>query len=170
MVSPLVTPYPDSAPLVTAEPGPDSPFAFNQDEFVSLWCNIYDLLLKLNYIRRDDVAFPQEDTGRHAGVDRQRLRGDLGMSSEAVSLIERLPFPRLKSDARMQIFNEAMAINYLVDEDLRRCRDPHEMRASSRSNSASGSASSYLLPDDVALTLPYEGEGLTWILDLKYSE
>lgn len=133
---------------------------------------MYALLLKVNFIRREEIFFPPEDTGRHANLDRQHLLVNLGMSPEAISLVERLPFSRMEGRLfNMCVFFKAMALSYLEQEDLEKCRDPHDMKNNSvvEAGDASSMSGSYLLPDDVALTLPYEGEGRTWILDLKYS-
>lgn len=99
-------------PLVVAEPAPGSPGAF-----VSLWREMYALLARLNFIRREDVFFPP--TGRHANLDRQHLRVNLGMSPEAVSLVERLPYPRPESRfSHVSLFFEAMALSFLEKNDL----------------------------------------------------
>jgi len=154
-------------PLVWAEPAEGSPAAFQEDEFVSLWCEMYALMLKLNFWRREDIVFPPSDTGRHTDLDRLYLLDELGMSPEAVSLLERLPYPRIEPYHRMRIFSESDAINYLEWDDVKDCRDPHDM--AQNSINASTASGSYLLPDDVALARPDESFGLTWILDLRNS-
>ncbi|KAH7303285.1 hypothetical protein B0I35DRAFT_446899 [Stachybotrys elegans] len=160
-------PYPALAPLITSPPEPNTPTAFNEDEFVSLWTGIYDIFIELNFVRRDQVIFPPQDTGRHPGIGKDRLHHELHMSPEAISLVERLLYPKIVSPQyRTHFFIEAIAINYLEEEDLRECRDPHW---SYREGAQSEPAADYLLPHDVALTLPYEDEGLTWILDIKYN-
>lgn len=162
----------DTAPIVWAEPEPGSPEAFNEDEFVALWNEWYSLLFKVGHFRPEDVIFPPKDTGRHANIaDTGRLYGELGLSPEAVSLIERLPYSTCEGE-ESRIFAEAEALNYMRPHDLSLCRDPHRMAQFSTGISDDPPSSTdgiYLLPHDVALTLPYEGEGWTWILDLKYS-
>jgi hypothetical protein len=114
---------------------------------------MYAVLLMLNFITRKNMHYPSSATGRHANLG---LSG-LAISPAATSLLERLPYHEpVWRDARMQMFTEAVVLNYLDPEDRSRCRDPHEEGSS-------------LLPDDVALTLPYESEGIVWILDLKHS-
>ncbi|WYZ42273.1 hypothetical protein EsH8_V_001168 [Colletotrichum jinshuiense] len=155
-------------PLVWTQPAPGSPEAFREDEFVSLWSEMYVLLLKLNFWRREDVVFPPENTGRHTNLDRHHLRVELGMSPEAVSLIERLPYPRIAPYKRMRIFPEADAMNYLEWDDLKDCRDPQDM-AHYSTRASNMSDSSYLLPQDVALARPDESDGLACILDIDYN-
>lgn len=156
------------APLVWTEPAPGSPAAFREDEFVTLWYEMYALVFKLNFWRREDVVFPSADTGRHANLDRQRLLVEMGMSPEAVSLVERLPYPRNRSYRRMCIYFEADAMNYLDESDIKDCRDPLDM-AQFSPQASSMNGRSYLLPQDVTLALPDESHGIAWILDLKYS-
>ncbi|KAH0430551.1 hypothetical protein CcaCcLH18_07710 [Colletotrichum camelliae] len=159
----------EMAPLVWTQPAPDSAAAFQEDEFVSLWCDIYAMLLRLNFWKREDIVFPQGDTGRHAQLDTRHLLNDKGMSPEAVSLLERLPYPRIGSYRRMRIYPEAKAMNYLEEDDVSDCRDPHEMaQYSAQPDSLNGA--SYLLPQDVALARPDESDGLAWILDLSHTD
>ncbi|KAK2729364.1 hypothetical protein CKAH01_10313 [Colletotrichum kahawae] len=156
----------EMAPLVRTQPAPGSAAAFQEDEFVSLWCDIYAMLLRLNFWKREDIVFPQGDTGRHAQLDTRHLLNDKGMSPEAVSLLERLPYPRIGSYRRMRIYPEADAMNYLEEDEVNYCRDPHEMaQYSAQPDSLNGA--SYLLPQDVALARPDESDGLAWILDLN---
>lgn len=160
-----------TAPIVWTEPDPDSPEAFNEDEFVALWNEVYSLLCKLRHFRREEVVFPPQDTGRHPNLDTDRLYGDLGMSPEAVSLIERLPYSTASGEQSF-IFLEAEVLNYLRPDHLKLCRDPHDMEQFSTGVSDDPPSSTdgiYMLPHDVALTIPYEGEGITWILDIKKS-
>ncbi|KAJ0367831.1 hypothetical protein COL154_003054 [Colletotrichum chrysophilum] len=156
------------APLVWTQPAVGSAAAFREDEFVSLWCDMYAMLLRLNFWKREDVIFPQEDTGRHAQLDTQRLLNEKRMIPEAVSLLERLPYPRNASYRRMRIYREADAINYLEEDDVNGCRDPHDMAQYSAHPDSSNDAS-YLLSQDVALARPDESDGLAWILDLSHS-
>ncbi|KAF4430760.1 hypothetical protein CFRS1_v009577 [Colletotrichum fructicola] len=156
------------APLVWTQPAVGSAAAFREDEFVSLWCDMYAMLLRLNFWKREDVIFPQEDTGRHAQLDTQRLLNEKRMIPEAVSLLERLPYPRNASYRRMRIYREADAINYLEEDDVNGCRDPHDMAQYSAHPDSSNDAS-YLLSQDVALARPDESDGLAWILDLSHN-
>ena len=171
VMRPFVHPEPwQTAPIVWTEPDPDSPEAFNEDEFVALWNEWFSLLLKIRHIRRDQVIFPPQDTGRHSNLHTDRLYGDLGMSPEAVSLVERLPY--LIDGDDWHILPEAIGLSYLRPDHLDQCRDPHDMAQFSTGVSHDPPSSTdgiYMLPHDVALTMPYEGEGMTWILDLKYS-
>lgn len=158
------------APIVTAEPELGSPAAFSEDEFVGLWGDMYALLIRLNYWRREEIIFPDQSTGRHASLDKQRLLGELGMSTDAVSLVERLPYPRLGSRGDRQIYVEAQTLSYLDEHDIKACRDPHGMAGSRPRAGESPVNGLYLLALDVALAIPYEGEGATWILDIKHSK
>lgn len=156
------------APLVWTQPAAGSATAFREDEFVSLWCDMYAMLLRLNFWKREDVILPQKDTGRHAQLHTQRLLSEKGMSPEAVSLLERLPYPRNASYRRMRIYREASTMNYLEEDDVNGCRDPHDMAQYSAHPDSLNDAS-YLLPQDVALARPDESDGLAWILDLSHS-
>ncbi|KAK2038697.1 hypothetical protein LZ31DRAFT_635229 [Colletotrichum somersetense] len=157
----------EMAPLVWTNPAPGSDAAFREDEFVSLWCGMYTTLLRLGFWKREDVIYPQADTGRHTNLDSRGLLHDARMSAEAVSLLERLPYPRTASYYRLRIYPETDAVNYLED-DIRECRDPHGMaQYSARPDSLDDA--SYLLPQDVALTRPDESDSLAWILDLSYN-
>ncbi|KAF0331192.1 hypothetical protein GQ607_001500 [Colletotrichum asianum] len=68
----------------------------------------------------------------------------------------------------MRIYREADAMNYLEEDDVKDCRDPHEMAQFSAQPGGMNDAS-YLLPQDVALARPDESDGLAWILDLSYN-
>lgn len=166
----IVWPYNYTAPVVWTEPEPGSPEAFREDEFVSLWNEMYTLLFKLNFWRREDMHFPSAETGRHTNLDRERLLVEKGMSLEAVSLLERLPYPCANSwRRRLHIYHDAIAINYLNPEDIQDCRDPLLDTQYFPEANAYANDGNYLLPQDVTLAIPYEAEGLTWILDLKHS-
>ncbi|TDZ74625.1 hypothetical protein CTRI78_v000497 [Colletotrichum trifolii] len=156
------------APLVWTQPAPGSPEAFQEDEFVSLWCDMYAVLLRLNFWNPEDIIFPPADTGRHANINSQHLQNGLGMSPEAVSLVKRLPYPRITPYRRLRIYHEADAMSYLEDDDVQSCRDPHDMAQYSAQPDSLNDAS-YLLPQDVALARPDESDGLAWILDLEYN-
>ncbi|KAF9870211.1 hypothetical protein CkaCkLH20_12297 [Colletotrichum karsti] len=156
------------APLVWAQPAPGSSAAFQEDDFVALWFDMYAILMKLNFWKREDILFPPVATGRHAQLDSQHLLIERRMSPEAVSLVERLPYPRVASYRRMRIYPEADAMNYLDKDDIRDCRDPHEMAQYSTQLHSSNDAS-YLLPQDVTLARPDESDGLAWILDLSHN-
>ncbi|KAL0929928.1 uncharacterized protein CTRU02_215137 [Colletotrichum truncatum] len=158
----------DMALLVCTQPAPGSPSAFEEDEFVALWFDMYAILVRLNFCRREDIVYPPAATGRHALLDSQQLLNERGMSPEAVSLVERLPYPRVASYKRMRIYPEADAMNYLAEDDVKDCRDPHEMAQYSAQPENLNDAS-YLLPQDVALARPSESDGLAWILDLNHS-
>lgn len=158
----------DMAPLVWTQPAPGSPAAFAEDEFVALWFDMYAILLRLNFWKREDVVFPPAATGRHAQLDSQQLLNARGMSPKAVCLVERLPYPRIASYRRMRIYPEADVVSYLDADDVRDCRDPDEMAQYSAQPESLNDAS-YLLPQDVALARPDESDGLAWILDLSHS-
>ncbi|KAK1966150.1 hypothetical protein LY78DRAFT_657604 [Colletotrichum sublineola] len=156
----------EMAPLVWTRPAPGSDAAFREDEFVSLWCEIYTMLLRLNFWKRQDMIFPSADTGRHTELNRESLL-DAQMSPEVISLLERLPYARIPSYYRLRVYPEADIINYLED-DIKDCRDPYEMaQYSARPDSLTDA--SYLLPQDVALARPAESDGLAWILDVSYN-
>lgn len=170
---PAHDPYPTWAPLVTSPPNDHDPLvAYNEDEVVSLIHQIYRVLLKLRYLKPSDVIFPPKGTGRHPGINRARFSEELNISPEVISLVECLPYPNaLSSGSRMDrwcLFPEAIAANYLNEAELRKTRDPHVMNRLARSHNPEPDVK-YLLPHDIALLLPYESEGLCWILDVKAS-
>ncbi|KAK2018346.1 hypothetical protein LZ32DRAFT_687664 [Colletotrichum eremochloae] len=156
------------APLVWTQPDLSSPTAYQEDEFVSLWCDMYSMLLKLNFWKREVVKFPPADTGRHTQLCSQYMLNEKGLSWEAVSLTQRPPYPRVAAYRRMRIYPEADAISYLETDDIRNCRDQHDMAQYSVQIDSSKN-SNCLLPQDVALPQPDESDGPTWVLDLDHS-
>ncbi|KAL2755811.1 hypothetical protein ACRALDRAFT_1082093 [Sodiomyces alcalophilus JCM 7366] len=168
-------PYPKGAPLITSVPDDDSPLAYNEDEMVFLWTQIYRIFLKIGYLRDEGVVFPPEDTGRHTAMDRARFQTEFNMSDRVISLIERLPYPAEGAEGMdgTAFFPEGMILNYLNQDEnvIDACRDPHPMfwyqRPTEGDPAEQGPARDYLLPDDVALLSPYESDGMTWILDTK---
>lgn len=165
-------PYPKGAPLVTSVPDAGSPEAYNEDEFVHLWTQVYLIFLKIRYLKEADVDFPPEDTGRHADINQDRLRNEFSMSDQVISLLERLPYLAKGAGGvdGTAFFPFGQIFNYLnVNEAfLDTCRDPHPMNSPARNIKVS--LKDYLLPDDVALLYPYEHIGLVWILDTKASQ
>lgn len=173
--------YPVGAPLVTSAPPDDSPLAYNEDEFVALWSQIYRIFIRLSYFKENEIIFPPEDTGRHPdintgrhpGIDKARLRNEFGMSERAISLVERLPYP-VKGSGGYQgpiFFWEGRIVDYLDGEKdgaLWDCRVPHcyLMDPDVRDDPPER----LLVPDDVKLVTPSDNLGVSWILDTKTSE
>ncbi|GKT84152.1 hypothetical protein Ct61P_02002 [Colletotrichum tofieldiae] len=97
--------------------------------------------------------------GRHAQLDSQHLVNDVGLGLEVAPLVERLPYPRVALYRRMCICPEADAMNYLEEDDVKDCCDPHEMAQYSAQPESSNNGN-YLLPQDVALDRPDESDDL----------
>ncbi|KAL2758327.1 hypothetical protein ACRALDRAFT_1061525 [Sodiomyces alcalophilus JCM 7366] len=91
------------------------------------------------------------------------------MSPDAISLVERLPYPNKSlSRDRWRFFFEAIAANYLNEDELRDVRDPHLMWRYTRNDMEDFEPDvNYLLPHDVALTLPFNYQDCCWVLDIK---
>lgn len=168
-------PYPAGAPLVRSMPGgadADPPTPYDEDEFVSLWHQIYRIFLRLGYLKKEDVVFPPENTGRHADINQARLRTEFNMSDRVVSLLERLPYPAKGAGGYDGVMFApfGMVFNYLHPDKhiLQTCRDPHYQNQ--LSNGREDPSPDYLYPDDVALLTPFESDGMCWILDTKTSQ
>ncbi|KAL2759443.1 hypothetical protein ACRALDRAFT_2038303 [Sodiomyces alcalophilus JCM 7366] len=170
-LSPARGPYPAGAPLIrpTPDTNADSSTAYDEDEFVALWHQIYRIFLRLSYLKEEDVVFPPEDTGRHADIKQDRLRREFNMSDRAISLLERLPYPTKGAGGYDGVMFApfGMVFNYLHADEytLRTCRDPHYQNQ--LANGRDDPSPDYLYPDDVALLTPFESDGMCWILDTK---
>jgi hypothetical protein len=173
-LNPKRGPYPEGAPLITEAPPDDSPLAYNEDEIVALWTQIYHIFIKIRHFKEREVIFPPEDTGRHPNIDRTRFRDEFGMSERAISLVERLPYTVKGTGGYWgQIFfPEGRIFDYLnfthssgmsVD-----CRQPHPGLADP--STVEFPPDRLLFPEDVALLDPVDWQGVAWILDTKTSE
>lgn len=158
----------EGAELITSPPPPDSPLAYREDDIVSIFNDIFRIFLDLCYIGPSDIVFPDEDTGRHR-IDTERFRTELNMSPRAVSLVQRLPCIVKDSYDGTQIYQQAIAVNYLNDRDLVPSRDPGKISFISGVNPNFKDVVIFLRPDDIALSFPWNGDCSTLILDLEAS-
>lgn len=165
------SPYmPIGAPYVLVPPPEESPQAYNEDEIVSLFNEIFQIFLDLKYLQPNEVAFPPAETGRHR-LENAFLMGPIGMNRRVVSLLQRLPFITKKvHDDHVQFFVSSIGINYTreSEEFLFACRDPptyHRFAVGRWYPNPS-----YLRPDDFALCYGYQSDDPTWILDTEASK
>lgn len=166
--TPTFTPYfQHGGQLITSPPAADSPLAYNEDDIVSALSQIYEVFLDLGYLQPEKLILPPDDTGRHV-VDHQRLQDELNLSPRVISLVERLPYVVDVERDEFQFYVEAMPINYLDEKHRSESRIPGNIPYFA--NSAGEPIDSFaLLPQDIALSYPYNGDGFTLILDTEMS-
>ena len=169
-VPPFFTPNlprePDGIQYIGSPPLSGSEFAYDEEVFVTLVLKIFDIFRQLCYLSESEIVYPP-DSGRHA-LDTARLSNELHMSRRVISLLERLPYISTAKWRQAHFYQDAVLINYLDDENLVRSRDPNPYLWGYRGREKPDPA--YLQSDDVALTFPWDGDGVTWILDTNASK
>lgn len=130
---------------------------YSEDEVVGLINELYELLIKLAYLRRDHVTWPPD--GGH--FINEALCRELHLEPKVVSLMRCLPY--IDGDFRYSIhlFPESEPLSYLQNDDLERSRDPHGDSWALRWD--------YILPCDIPLTAPGD-EGPYLVLDVRESK
>ncbi|ROV86863.1 hypothetical protein VMCG_10809 [Cytospora schulzeri] len=126
---------------------------YNEDEFVGLVTNLYELLIKIAYLGRDQITWPPG--GGHA-INEDLCR-ELQIKPEVVSLMKRLPY--VDGDFRycIHLYPQSEPLSYLQDDDVERSRDPDGGPGRLRRD--------YILPCDIPLTAPGD-EGPYLVLDV----
>lgn len=129
---------------------------YNEDEIVSLITELYELLVKLAYIGRDDITWPP--SGGHA-INEDSFR-ELQVAPEVISLLKRLPYVDENFRHVLHLFPNSEPLSYLQDSDVERSRDPAAYPHRPRRD--------YILPHDIPLTGPGD-EGPYFVLDVRES-
>lgn len=155
----------EDLPLVWERPDPGSPQAYREDEIVSLWSSIFSLMSRLNYREPEDFIYPPKETGRHS-FDKYDLLVDKGMSREAVSLAERLPFSRDVPNSDLILHKNSVPVSFFHHWHPKYCREitlPSEGRSMDKTLGK-------LLPQDFVFVFGLDPYSFDWILDLEYSK
>ena len=133
---------------------------YNEDEIAEIITKIYEVLVELCYISAEEIAWP---TSAGVHVINLQLCEKLGISSTAISLMKKIPYPKdVDYACRMELFPYSNPYCYLDAGETRSGRDPENvMEEYCRVN--------YLLPQDIALTHnPRDGEAV--VIDTKESK
>lgn len=93
---------------------------YDENEIVGFVTKLYELLIKLAYLGRNQITWPPD--GGHA-INGELCR-ELRIEPEVVSLMKRLPY--VDGDLRysVHLFPNSEPLSYLQDGDVQRSRDP----------------------------------------------
>lgn len=130
---------------------------YDEDEIVDLVSDLYELLIKLAYIGRDQVSWASD--GGHA-INEDLCR-ELQIEPRVVSLMKRIPYVHEDLRWSIHLFPRSEPLIYLLDEDVERSRDP--------GGDADAVNRDYILPHDIPLTTPGD-EGPYFVLDIRESK
>lgn len=127
---------------------------YDENEIVGFVTELYELLIKLAYLGRDQITWPPD--GGHAV--NENLCRELQIEPGVVSLMKRLPYVDGDFRYSIHLFPQSEPLSYLQDDDIERSRDPDgEPRRMRRD---------YILPRDIPLTAPGD-EGPYLVLDVR---
>lgn len=135
----------------------DNRTPYNDVEFVGFVTDLYELLIKLAYLSRDQITWPP--SGGHA--INEGLCRELQIEPGAVSLIERLPYVGGDFRYSIHLTPQSEPLSYLQDDDMERSRDPDGEPPRLRRD--------YIFARDIPLTVPADG-GSYLVMDVKYSK
>lgn len=156
------------APRIKSVPPPDSPLAYNEDDLVSIFTDIYNHFSEILYLQ-GHISFPPDDTGRHS-LDVEYLRDELRMTPRVISLLERLPYADLNRWDPHEWYPGARFVDYRNTKTARFARDPGGISMYAGFGDDGCPRSDFLRPGDVALSIAaYDGRG-TIILDTEASK
>lgn len=129
---------------------------YDENEVVGLVTELYELLIKLAYLGRDQITWPPG--GGHAL--NEDLCRELQIEPGVVSLMRRLPYVDGDFRYAIHLFPQSEPLSYLQDDDVERSRDPEAAPRRPRRD--------YILPCDIPLTAPGD-EGPYLVLDVRES-
>ncbi|KAI8940613.1 hypothetical protein NX059_001885 [Plenodomus lindquistii] len=131
---------------------------FDADKIISLWTKLLKLQIDIGYYpRADSISFPPPE-GRN--ID-ETVCNELGLSSEVISLMKRLPCPSNFDEAwETTIFDESIAVPFTDSEWIVNSRDPVNRWVRPIRQD-------YMNPEDIALVVDKDESGYQLILDTK---
>ena len=164
------------APRITSPPAVDSPLAYNEDEIVGIFTDIYKHFISIFYIKEELVAFPPEDTGRHV-LDRRYLSEELFLSDRVISLMERLPYVDKTEDNihkrdSIEWYPQSIMADFRNTKRARYLRDPGGLSwvdPNSDYSDRDGPDLHFMRPTDIALGDPMTFGAQQVILDTEAS-
>ncbi|KUJ18112.1 uncharacterized protein LY89DRAFT_684036 [Mollisia scopiformis] len=147
---------PPSPPLTPHDPNlPIEPY--DEKTIINSITVIYELLLDLKYLERDEIIFPPP-SGHVINLD---ICQTLNLDQRVVSLMQQLPYPKdVQTSLDFDLIDETRSPVYTDDDDIEECRDPEN------AGTPEDIRLDYLLPTDVALTIG-KRYGTNLVLDTK---
>lgn len=156
--------------LIVAPPAAGDPLAYDEALTVFLLTRIWEILIALCHVQRDDVVFAPE--GGHQLND--ALVAHLKLAPSVVSLMRKMPYFKSAADGTPQLIHEGSPLSFLHDQDLVLGRDPNYLHTIGSTPATEinflGIDEFYLRPQDTGLVTPSMSWGKAWVLDTEASE